>query len=74
MLPFKNISAKADDEYFADGMTEELISTLAKIGGLSVIARTSVMKYKVTNKDVLQIGDELMVGTILEGSVRKTAG
>ena len=73
VLPFKNISANTDDEYFADGMTEELISTLAKIGGLSVIARTSVMKYKVTSKDVLQIGEELMVGTILEGSVRKTA-
>ncbi len=73
VLPFKNISTSADDEYFADGMTEELISTLAKIGGLNVIARTSVMKYKITNKDIFQIGNELMVGTILEGSVRKTA-
>lgn len=73
VLPFKNISTNPDDEYFADGMTEELISTLAKIGGLNVIARTSVMKYKITNKDIFQIGNELMVGTILEGSVRKTA-
>lgn len=72
VLPFKNISTIPNDEYFADGMTEELISTLAKIGGLNVIARTSVMKYKITNKDISQIGDELMVGTILEGSVRKT--
>src|SRR5688572_16316680 len=48
VLPFKNISTNPDDEYFADGMTEELISTLAKIGGLNVIARTSVMKYKIT--------------------------
>ena len=72
VLPFKNISSNPNDEYFADGMTEELISTLAKIGGLNVIARTSVMKYKITNKDISQIGDELMVGTILEGSVRKT--
>lgn len=72
VLPFKNISTNPNDEYFADGMTEELISTLAKIGGLNVIARTSVMKYKITNKDISQIGDELMVGTILEGSVRKT--
>ena len=71
VLPLKNISANADDEYFADGMTEELISTLSKIGGLNVIARTSVMKYKITNKDISQIGNELMVGTILEGSVRK---
>ena len=74
VLPFKNISTNPDDEYFADGMTEELISTLAKIGGLNVIARTSVMKYKkITDKDIFQIGNELMVGTILEGSVRKTA-
>lgn len=73
VLPFKNISTSPDDEYFADGMTEELISTLAKIGGLNVIARTSVMKYKITDKDISQIGNELMVGTILEGSVRKTA-
>ena len=73
VLPFKNISTNAEDEYFADGMTEELISTLAKIGGLNVIARTSVMKYKLTNKDIIQIGNELMVGTILEGSVRKMA-
>ncbi|MBC7827841.1 MAG: tetratricopeptide repeat protein [Chitinophagaceae bacterium] len=72
VLPFKNISANQDDEYFADGMTEELISTLAKIGGLNVIARTSVMKYKITDKDISEIGNELMVSTILEGSVRKT--
>jgi len=71
VLPLKNISTNPGDEYFADGMTEELISTLSKIGGLNVIARTSVMKYKITNKDISQIGNELMVGTILEGSVRK---
>jgi tetratricopeptide (TPR) repeat protein len=53
-------------------MTEELISTLSKIGGLNVIARTSVMKYKTTDKNIAQISDELMVGTILEGSVRKS--
>ena len=71
VLPLKNISNNAQDEYFADGMTEELISSLSKIGGLNVIARTSTMKYKATTKDILQIGKELMVGTILEGSVRK---
>ena len=71
VLPLKNISTNPDDEYFADGMTEELISTLSKISGLNVIARTSVMKYKVTNKDISEIGKELMVNTILEGSVRK---
>lgn len=73
VLPLANISNNASDEFFADGMTEELISSLSKIGGLNVIARTSVMKYKSTNKDIAQISRELMVGTILEGSVRKIA-
>jgi adenylate cyclase len=71
VLPLKNISNDPQDEYFADGMTEELISSIAKIGELNVIARTSTMKYKGTSKDISQIGRELMVGTVLEGSVRK---
>lgn len=71
VLPFLNISADTQDEYFADGMTEEMISTLSKISGLSVIARTSVVRYKGGQLNVGQIGNELMVGTILEGSVRK---
>ncbi|MGZ5189842.1 MAG: adenylate/guanylate cyclase domain-containing protein, partial [Flavisolibacter sp.] len=71
VLPLANISNDSTNEYFADGMTEELISTLSKIGGLNVIARTSVMKYKKTNKDITQIGKELMAGTILEGTVRR---
>lgn len=71
VLPLANISSDTTNEYFADGMTEELISTLSKIGGLNVIARTSVMKYKKTNKDIKQIGRELMAGTILEGTVRR---
>ena len=71
VLPLSNISNDAKDEYFADGMTEELISGLSKIGGLNVIARTSIMKYKSTDKDISRIGQELMVGSILEGSVRK---
>ena len=71
VLPLKNISNDAGDDYFADGLTEELISSIAKIGGLNVIARTSIMKYKNANKDIAQIGSELMVGTVLEGSVRK---
>jgi TolB-like protein/Tfp pilus assembly protein PilF len=70
VLPLKNISNDSRDEYFADGLTEELISNIARIGGLSVIARTSMMKYKNTDKDVSQIGNELRVGTVLEGSVR----
>ena len=71
VLPFANISADEADEYFSDGMTEELISQLSKIGRLSVIARTSIMKYKGSNQDVAEIGYALQVGTILEGSVRK---
>ena len=71
VLPFANISADAADEYFSDGLTEELISQLSKIGRLRVIARTSSMKYKGTNQDVAEIGRALRVGTILEGSVRK---
>ena len=71
MLPFVNISADAENEYFSDGMTEELITQLSKIGELSVIARTSIMKYKGADKSIAEIGRELHVGTILEGSVRK---
>jgi adenylate cyclase len=71
VLPFANISADPEDEYFADGMTEELISKFSRLHHLSVIARTSVMQYKDTGKSVAEIGRELQVGTILEGSVRK---
>lgn len=71
ILPFANISPDPKDEYFADGMTEELISTISKISGLSVIARTSVMAYKDREKRIDEIARELKVGTILEGSVRK---
>jgi TolB-like protein/DNA-binding winged helix-turn-helix (wHTH) protein len=70
VLPFTNLSAEANQTYFADGVTQELIAQLAQIHGLTVIARTSVMKYKGTVKDVASIGRELRVGTILEGSVR----
>ena len=72
VLPLANISNEPKDEYFADGMTEELISSLSKIRTLKVIARTSVMKYKDTEEDISEIGKSLMVGTILEGSVRKS--
>jgi TolB-like protein/class 3 adenylate cyclase len=73
VLPIVNISENSDDDYFADGMTEELISQLANIGGLSVIARTSIMKYKNTEMNIEEIGSELNVATILEGSVRKSS-
>jgi TolB-like protein/Flp pilus assembly protein TadD len=71
VLPFANISADPEDEYFSDGMTEELISKLSRLHDLTVIARTSIMQYKETGKSVAEIGRELEVGTILEGSVRK---
>jgi adenylate cyclase len=73
ILPFVNISPDSKDEYFADGMTEELISTLSKIHRLRVISRTSIMRYKRTTKSVEEISRELKVGSILEGSVRKAA-
>ncbi len=71
VLPFANISPDSADEYFADGMTEELISAVSLINGLSVISRTSVMSYKESRKRTYDIGRELNVGTLLEGSVRK---
>jgi len=71
ILPLKNISPDPNDEYFADGMTEELIAALSGISGLTVIARTSVMRYKSAAKGVAEIGRELRAGTLVEGSVRK---
>ncbi|MCI0526543.1 MAG: hypothetical protein L0Y56_03700, partial [Nitrospira sp.] len=71
VLPFVNLSRDEKDEYFSDGMTEEMISQLSKISSLEVIARTSVMTYKGTSKKIDEIGRELEVGAVLEGSVRK---
>ena len=71
VLPFVNISPDPKDEYFADGLTEEMISTISNISDLSVISRTSVMSYRGTNKKVRDIGRELDAGSVLEGSVRK---
>ena len=71
ILPFANLSPDPNDRYFADGMTEELISTVSKIRELSVISRTSAMRYRDTTLPTKQIGHELGVGSILEGSVRK---
>ncbi len=71
VLPFTNLSPDADNVYFSDGLTEELISDLAKVNALSVISRTSSMQLKGTTKDVRTIGRELGVQYVLEGSVRK---
>jgi len=72
VLPLANISPDPKDEYFADGLTEELISNISKISELSVISRTSAMSYKGTRRKVSEIGSELDVGSVLEGSVRKS--
>src|SRR5580658_4571410 len=73
VLPFANISPDPNDEYFADGLTEELIANLSLVPGLKVIARTSVIGYKKGEKKVAVIGKELGVGTVVEGSVRRAA-
>ncbi len=73
ILPFANISPDSADEYFADGLTEELIANLSLVPGLKVIARTSVIGYRKTEKKVATIGKELGVGTVVEGSVRRAA-
>jgi adenylate cyclase len=71
VLPFSNMSPDPADEYFADGLTEELISTVSRIEGTEVISRTSVMQYKKSPKPIKEISRELEAGTVLEGSVRK---
>jgi TolB-like protein/Tfp pilus assembly protein PilF len=71
VLPFVNLSPDPNDSYFADGITEEIISTVSGISGLRVISRTSVMHYKNTSKKLKEIGSELEVGSVLEGSLRK---
>jgi serine/threonine protein kinase/Flp pilus assembly protein TadD len=70
-LPFENISSEKENEYFSDGLTEELIANISKLKEIRVISRTSSMQYKGTKKDMKTIGRELGVRYILEGSVRK---
>ena len=71
VLPFSNMNADAENEFFADGITEDILAQLAKIKSLDVISRTSSMQYKNTTKSLGEIGKELGVATILEGSVRR---
>ena len=71
VLPFANLSADPENEYFSDGITEEILTALTKLGDLKVISRTSIMQYKGTSKSVREIGKELEVGMVLEGSVRR---
>jgi len=72
VLPLSNLGEDTEDEYFADGLTEELISSVSRTRDLRTIARTSVMKYKGLSKSVSEIGRELNVGSVLEGSIRKS--
>jgi TolB-like protein/Flp pilus assembly protein TadD len=76
VLPLENLTGNAAEEYFVDGMTEELITQLAGLhpARLGVIARTSMMRYKATRKSIEEIGRELGVGYIVEGSVRRADG
>ena len=71
VLPFVNRSARPGDEYFSDGMHDELLSRLSRIPALKVISRTSVNQYRNTDKSLPEIADELSVATILEGSVQR---
>jgi len=72
VLPLENLSRDPEQEYFAEGMTDELITDLAKIGALRVISRTSVMQYKGTQKPLAQIAKELQVDAVIEGTVLRS--
>lgn len=71
VLPFDNLTGDPEQEYFSDGMTEEIITQLARLEGLKVISRSSVMRYRDLDRSLRDVGDELGVTTVLEGSVRR---
>ena len=71
VLPFLNLSGNPENDYFADGITEDVIAQLSKIRALKVISRTSVMPFKKREQSALEIGTQLGVATLLEGSVRR---
>src|SRR5260370_31742622 len=72
VLPLQNLSGDPGQEYFADGMTDELITDLAQIHSLRVISRTSIMRFKHTEKKLADIAAELNVDAVVEGSVLRT--
>jgi TolB-like protein/DNA-binding winged helix-turn-helix (wHTH) protein len=74
VLPLENLSGDPEQEYFADGMTDELITTLARLGNLRVVSRTSVMRYKKVSKPLADVGQELNVDAVVEGTVERSAG
>ena len=71
VLPFRNVSSDVENEYFSDGITEEIINALTKVKGLNVIARTSAFTFKGKDVDLRDVGTQLKVAYVLEGSVRK---
>jgi TolB-like protein/Flp pilus assembly protein TadD/predicted Ser/Thr protein kinase len=73
VLPFANMSRDSDEEYFSDGLAEEITSALAQVQGLKVIARTSAFAFKGKNEDIRKIAETLGVTSVLEGSVRRAA-
>ena len=73
VLPFVNMSSDKDNEYFSDGVTEEIINALSKNSSLKVTSRTSAFSFKGKNIAIQDIGDQLNVSMLLEGSVRKAA-
>jgi adenylate cyclase len=74
VLPFQNMSGDPEQEYFADGVVEDIITALSRVGGLFVVARNSSFSYKGTSPDIRKVGRELGVRYVLEGSVRRAGG
>ena len=74
VLPFANRSASEDDVFFVDGLHDDLLTHISKIGSIKTISRTSVMQYRDTNKTIRQIAEELGVATIMEGGVQRAGG
>ncbi len=72
VLPFENRSNREEDQFFTDGIHDDLLATIAMIGSLKVISRTSVMEYRDTNKKIPQIAEELGVANILEGGIQRS--
>jgi len=71
VLPFRNLSADADNAFFSDGITEDLIDALGRVGGLRVASRASAFRFREDGQDLKEVGDALGVGAIVEGSVRR---
>src|SRR5215470_10629930 len=72
VLPFENLSADKENAYFADGIQDDILTNLSKIGDLEVISRTSVMQYRGKAPNIREIGKTLGVSSVLEGSVRRS--